>query len=140
MLADLPKGRVLDAPCGDGLLTRQLVGLGHEVWACDIDPRALGSADGIKFDVADLNDRLPYPDDFFDAIVSLEGIEHLDMPTVCLREFARVLRPGGRLVLSTPNVNNVQSRYHYFLSGRFGGFKPVTRLRLDDSVAPNVRT
>jgi SAM-dependent methyltransferase len=74
-----------------------------------------------------LNGPLPYPDGFFAAVVSLEGVEHLESPANCLREFARVLRVGGRLILSTPNVNNVQSRLHYALRGRFPGFKPVTQ-------------
>ena len=124
-------GRVLDAPCGEGSLARELEGLGHEVWACDIDPAVLTPTDGVRFNLIDLNGPLPYPDHFFDAIVSLEGIEHLEAPAVCLHEFARVLRTGGHLVLSTPNVNNVQSRLHYFLTGRFSGFKTLARGALE---------
>ncbi len=130
LLDGAPIGRALDAPCGEGLLARALAQRGHAVWACDADPAALASRAGVRFDVVDLNGPLPYPDSFFDCVVSLEGIEHLDAFAVCLREFARVLRPGGRLVLSTPNVNNVQMRWEYFLTGRFSGFKPITRRAL----------
>src|SRR5262249_16197804 len=63
----------------------------------------------------------------FDAVAWLEGIEHLLEPARCLAEFCRILRPGGILVLTTPNVNNVQSRWHYLVSGRFSGFRPITR-------------
>lgn len=122
---------MLDAPCGESLLARDLAGLGHEVWACDRDSTVLRDAPGIKFDLADLNARTPYPDNFFDAVVSLEGIEHLEAPAVCLGEFARVLRPGGRLVFSIPNINNVQSRWEYFLTGRFSGFKTLSRRALE---------
>src|SRR5262249_59989284 len=69
-------------------------------------------------------------DGAFDAVVSLEGIEHLLSPARCLAEFCRVLRPGGRLVLTTPNVNNLQSRWHYLVAGRFSGFRPLTRRAL----------
>ncbi len=131
LLAGLPHGRVLDAPCGEGALARELAALGHEVWACDLNPSAFAPTDGIRLDAADLNGRLPYPDGFFDGIVSLEGIEHLESPARCLEEFARVLRAGGWLVLSTPNVNNVQSRLHYFLTGRFSGFKTLTQRALE---------
>lgn len=127
---------MLDAPCGDGTLARELASLGHEVWACDRDPAACSARDSVRFDVVDLNGPLPYPDSFFDAIVSLEGIEHLGAPAICISQFARVLRAGGRLVLSTPNVNNVQSRLHYFLTGRFSGFKTLTRLALERSERP----
>ena len=131
LLAGMPVGRVLDAPCGDGALARELARVGHDVWACDLEPTATAATTGFRFDVVDLNGPLPYPDNFFDAIISLEGVEHLEAPAYCLREFARVLRVGGRLVLSTPNVNNVQSRLHYFLSGRFSGFRPMTRRPLN---------
>ena len=127
LLEGMARGRVLDAPCGQGLLARALARAGHEVWACDLDPDALAASHDVRFHVADLNASLPYPDAFFDAVVSLEGVEHLTRPAACLTEFARVLRPGGRLVLTTPNVNNVQSRAHYFLAGRFSGFRPITR-------------
>jgi SAM-dependent methyltransferase len=137
LLADLAVGRVLDAPCGDGGLAQELARVGHEVWACDLDPDAITVREGVRFDVVDLNGPLPYPDGFFDAAVSLEGVEHLESPAHCLREFARVLRVGGRLILSTPNVNNVQSRLHYFLRGRFSGFRPVTHQRLHGTQRPS---
>jgi SAM-dependent methyltransferase len=136
LLDGLPPGRVLDAPCGEGALARDLAVRGHEVWACDLDPSAIQGREGIRFDVVDLNRPLPYPDDFFDAVVSLEGIEHLESPATCLGEFARILRPRGRLVLSTPNVNNVQSRWEYFLTGRLSGFKTLARRALEAPAGP----
>lgn len=136
LLEAMPGSRVLDAPCGHGLLAQALVRRGHEVWACDVDPAALLFPDGVRFDAVDLNGPLPYPDDHFDHVVSLEGIEHLEDAAVCLREFARVLRPGGRLVLSTPNVNSAEKRWTYFLSGRFSGFKPIARRGLGQPIGP----
>ena len=136
LLADLPRGRVLDAPCGEAVLARELAARGHEVWACDLDPRAPASTDGLRFDVVDLDGPLPYPDAFFDAVVSLEGLEHLLRPAACLAEFARVLKPGGTLVFSTPNINSVQSRYHYFFTGRFSGFKTLLRRGLERPAGP----
>jgi SAM-dependent methyltransferase len=127
LLGDAPLARVLDAPCGAGLLAGELARRGHGVWACDLDAGAYSPRPGVQFDVVDLEQPLPYPDGFFDAVVSLEGIEHLETPAVCLREFARVLRPGGALILSTPNVDNVQARWEYFASGRFSGFKTLAR-------------
>jgi SAM-dependent methyltransferase len=55
-------------------------------------------------------DRFPYPDDAFDVVLFCEIIEHMvNDPLVALREIRRVLRPGGRLVLSTPNVNRLEN-------------------------------
>ncbi len=137
LLSDLSPGRLLDSPCGEGALSHALRERGHEVWASDLDPKVFAKErGGIRFDVVDLNQSLPYPDVFFDAVVSLEGIEHLEMPAFCLQEFARILRPGGRLVLSTPNVNKIQSRLFYFLGGQFGGFKTLSRKALEPPPGP----
>lgn len=55
-----------------------------------------------KFDKVDLL-NLPYPDDYFDEVLSLETIEHVNRPDIFLKELYRVLLPQGRLVLSTPS-------------------------------------
>jgi SAM-dependent methyltransferase len=127
LLADLPPGRVLDAPCGDGALARELSASGWRVCAADIAPVHI---DGVTSLRLDLDETLPFSDGAFDAVVSLEGIEHLLSPARCLAELCRVLRPGGRLVITTPNVNNLQSRWHYLIAGRFSGFRPLTRRAL----------
>jgi SAM-dependent methyltransferase len=126
-LDGLPPGRVLDAPCGDGALALELSERGWRTCAADIEPVRVAAADGPRFVRLDLDEPLPFADGTFDAVVSLEGLEHLLSPARCLAEFCRVLRPGGRLVLTTPNVNNVQSRWHYLTAGRFSGFRPVAR-------------
>jgi len=130
LLAGLPPGRALDAPCGDGTLARELSSHGWRVWAGDIAPARLDGAPGVELLRLDLDQPLPFSDGAFDAVVSLEGIEHLLSPARCLAEFCRVLRPGGRLVITTPNVNNLQSRWHYLIAGRFSGFRPITRQAL----------
>ena len=127
LLADLPPGRVLDAPCGDGALARELSARGWRVCAADIAPVHI---DGVTSLRLDLDETLPFSDGAFHAVVSLEGIEHLLSPARCLAELCRVLRPGGRLVVTTPNVNNLQSRWHYLIAGRFSGFRPLTRRAL----------
>ena len=131
LIRALPWGQLLDAPCGDGAISHLARSLGFQVWACDIDPSALADRHGVQFQVVDLNRDLPYADGAFDVVLSIEGIEHLEHPGHCVQEFARVLKPGGTLVLSTPNVNNIQSRLHFLLSGHFSGFKTLTRRALE---------
>jgi SAM-dependent methyltransferase len=64
-----------------------------------------------------LHAPLPFQDATFDAVVGIEGIEHLENPYLPTREFFRVLRPGGLLILSTPNVLNLRSRMKFLAWG-----------------------
>jgi SAM-dependent methyltransferase len=101
--------RILDAGCGNGRYSRFL--LKHAdpdalITAFDLSPKMLARArkrlasDRVTFAVADLT-RLPYADALFDAVVCGWVLEHLPDPRLGLRELARVLRPGGRLLLLT---------------------------------------
>lgn len=103
-----PGFRVLEAACGDGGGTRFLAERVAEVVAVDLArgqlPRLAGlRARGgpVRAVAADVC-RLPFPAARFDAVTSFETLEHTTDPDACLASFARVLRPGGVLVLSTP--------------------------------------
>lgn len=114
---DLPTGsRVLDAPCGAGGLSLALGRAGFEVTALDLEPTA-GPPRLERLVLADLNGRLPFVDARFDVVVSTEGLEHLEHAFGFLREARRVLRPGGRLLLTTPNTLSLRSRVRFFGSG-----------------------
>jgi SAM-dependent methyltransferase len=70
---------------------------------------------------ADLNYNLPFRDASFDLVLMLEVIEHLaDIPHA-LHEIARVLKPDGAAILSTPNRLNLSSRLHHLLTGFYKG-------------------
>lgn len=76
---------------------------------CDIDPRALALAARVHgsalhgTDTLLENAPLPYPDARFDAVVSMDVLEHVPDPLPWLRGALRVLKPGGLLFLTTPN-------------------------------------
>jgi SAM-dependent methyltransferase len=117
----LPSGaRVLDAPCGGAAaLTLTLQEQGFTAVGADLDLEArtrLGKA----FVQANLDAPLPWPDQHFDAVISTEGIEHLENHFFFLREICRILKPGGLLVLTTPNITALRSRVRFFGSGFFG--------------------
>ncbi|OGR41828.1 MAG: hypothetical protein A2X35_10980 [Elusimicrobia bacterium GWA2_61_42] len=113
-----PGARLLDAPCGAGAFAIELAAKGYAVCGADVEPSAKGLP-GIEFQFADLEQSLPWPTADFDAVFSLEGFEHLENGFHLLREFHRVLKPGGRLVLTTPNIVSLRSRMRFFGSGFF---------------------
>ena len=116
----LPGARVLDAPCGDvAALTCALRKLGFDAVGADIDPQAAVHL-GEGFVKTNLDASLPWPDESFQAVISTEGIEHLENHYSFLRELHRILKPGGALLLTTPNITALRSRVRFFGSGFFG--------------------
>jgi len=112
--------RVLDAPCGaPAALTLALEAKGFSVIGADLDETAARTL-GKAFTRVDLNAPLPWPDDSFDLAISTEGIEHLENHFTFFREFWRVLRPNGILIVTTPNTTALRSRVRFFGSGFFG--------------------
>lgn len=103
LLADVPPGRALDAACGTGRHTATLVRLGHDVIGIDQSPQMLDLAAAkvprARFELGDL-EHLPLPDAAVDLVVCGLALSHLPDITGAIGEFRRVLRPGGRLVVS----------------------------------------
>ncbi len=77
------------------------------LYGCDINDEALNKASerGVTTVKADLNtDKLPFPDNYFDAVIMEEVIEHLVNPDNALEETYRILKPDGIFILTTPNL------------------------------------
>lgn len=117
-MAAWPRGRLLDVGAGSGALAARLKQLGFQVSACDLFADQF-QAPGIPFTVANASETLPFPDAGFDAITCLETIEHLEDQFRFARECARILAPGGRLLITTPNILSLASRWQYFWTGFF---------------------
>lgn len=98
---------VLDAGCGGGDFSIGLHEAGYSVYGCDLSVsgiRHAASLDVGRFEIASLYENLtkPFALTHFDAIVSVEVIEHLYSPRTFVQRAHEALRPGGLLVVSTP--------------------------------------
>ena len=113
-----PGRRVLDLGCRYGALTQAYVE-GNEVVGVDVDREALAHVErlGVQALWADVDEPLPFDDRSFDVAVAGELLEHVRFPDRLVAEVRRVLRPGGTLVGSVPNVYRLKSRLR-FLRGR----------------------
>ncbi|KZX16461.1 ubiquinone biosynthesis O-methyltransferase [Methanobrevibacter cuticularis] len=70
----------------------------------------------------DANKILPFENEEFDFILSVDTIEHLENPWVFVEEIHRILKVNGTVILTTPNVENLVSRILYLLFGQFMSF------------------
>src|SRR5437773_9855832 len=126
ILQQLSRGKLLDVPAGEGALADRLDRAGFEVACCDLYPEIF-RLPALEIKRADLGGTLPYPDQSFDYITCLEGLEHIENPQQAIREFARLLRPGGHLISSVPNILNIEERLKWLIYGYTSHFKPITR-------------
>ena len=129
----LPKAgaRILDLPCGAGAFASAAAQLAYDVHTMDIHPNEPYFADASKRVIGDANNRLPFEDSCFDAVCSIEGIEHLENPSFFVRELFRVLKPNGYCVLSTPNVDSYRSRHNNLWRGYHRYFRPESDTEKD---------
>lgn len=131
MAVELPRGRTLDAPCGEGALSARLAEAGFEVACADVDP-ALFRAPGLSVQATELNQgKLPFEDGVFDLVVSVNGLHRLWNPTNAVREYARVMAPGGVLLCSVPNYAHLSRRLRFLLGG--GIARNISRLSTEHS-------
>jgi methionine biosynthesis protein MetW len=117
-LNHIPKeSKILDLGCADGYISEFFKDRGYGIIGTDIDSKSLNAAKkrGIKTISADFNKRLPFKDYSFDAVIILEVIEHLYNIEGFVSEIKRILKPGGWLILSTPNSALLTMRLSYLL-------------------------
>lgn len=111
LAGDVRGKRVLDLGCGDGVLSYLLAAKGADVIGADSSEDGLAHANketakryvsgSCKFISASAYE-VPLPDESFDVVVSCEVIEHLPEPEKMLTEARRLLKKGGKLILTTP--------------------------------------
>jgi len=106
---------VLDIPCGEGAFSKRLMDRGVEVHSADIVQA--DQAGNPRFQVANMNGTLPFNDGKFDGIVCIDGIEHIERQFDFVRECGRITKRGGFIIISTPNISSLRSRFRWLLTG-----------------------
>lgn len=115
--------RILDAACGEGALLNELYKKGYsKLYGVDIEENRFAIKNRAKFKKADLNNKVPFNNSTFEFIFSLETLEHLDSPYNAIKEFHRVLKKNGALIISIPNLNNWYQKLYFLFTGGFLGF------------------
>lgn len=131
---------VLDAGCGMGFMTRSLVAQGHRVVAIDVERDYVAAATRPPERAGRIADGLvardggfPFAAASYDTIVSLDVIEHIADDRSVLREFARLLRPDGRLVLTVPALPALFGQRDVNLGHYRRYTRPMLRERLGEA-------
>ena len=104
----LNPGSLLDVGCGNGYLLNQLVTkIDAELFGIDVYEM---EPENWKYKKADLTKGIPFEDSSFDLVVFGEVIEHVPDPDYLLEEIWRVLKPGGKIIVTTPNLASWANR------------------------------
>ena len=118
------RGSVLDVPAGQGALSKDLEKFGFAVFPGDIERENIKYRNSRCIQL-DLNGRLPFKDDIFDYVVCVAGIEHIENPHHLIREFARLIKVNGYLILTVPNVMTIKSRLRFLFYSYLDWFKYI---------------
>lgn len=134
--SDLAGKRVLEIGCGRGGFTAWLassINPPPRMTAVDFAASAVRSGrnfaaqqrlDSIIWEVGDI-EAIPHPANTFDTVISCETIEHVPHPAIAVGELARVLKSGGRMLLTTPNYMGMMGLYRAYLRIRGRRFTEV---------------
>jgi SAM-dependent methyltransferase len=129
---------VLDIGAGQGALSKRLQDAGAKVSACDVVPEQF-DVPGVLFRPVTSDGKLPFEDAQFDVAIAVEVLEHIDGHDRFFAEVSRVLRPGGLVMFTTPNILSLKSRLRFLFTGffySFGPLEPFTRDPVSQHIAP----
>jgi SAM-dependent methyltransferase len=131
----ISRGRLLELGCSTGELLAAAAPAFEAIGVeADAKTSAIAQARGLHCVNGTLSDA-QFPDEHFDAAVLYHVIEHLPSPVAAVREFHRILKPGGWLVLEAPNIDTfwfrlLGARWRQFIPDHIFFFSPATLTRL----------
>ena len=108
--------KIIDIPCGYGAFIKRLIDAEYqEVYGVDI--QNILKINHSMFFNGSMNQRLSLDSCSIDTAVCIDGIEHIDEQFQFIRELNRILVKNGELIISTPNISSLRSRWRWLLSG-----------------------
>lgn len=108
--------RLLDVACGEGQLLARAESLALQCWGIDISQVAIDRARSrckATIICADVNNGLPYEDNFFDYVTCLESLEHFERQAYVLDEIRRITKTSGRIYILVPNRDYILHKLGY---------------------------
>lgn len=122
-----PQGVILDLASGHGTLADVLFKTGYQVQACDFDKDAFRADKSIPWSYSDLNESIPYDKEIFDIICGIEVIEHLQNSADFIKKCSSILKPGGYLIITTPNTISFKSARLMLQHGNLAHFDKLNK-------------
>jgi len=121
--------KIIDFPAGNGITSGILKEIGAEPIPFDLFPEYF-KIEGIECKRANIATGIPLEDNIADGLICQEGIEHFSDQFGALKEFNRLLKPGGTLLITAPSYSNIRSKVSYLLSEseRFNSIMPPNEL------------
>lgn len=121
--------KIIDFPAGNGVTTRIIKEIGAQPYPFDLFPEYF-NVEGIKCKRVNIKNGIPLNDQYADVIICQEGIEHFSDQLSALKEFSRLLKIDGTLLITTPNYSSIRSKISYLLSEseRFNSIMPPNEL------------
>lgn len=112
--AELKGIKAVDLPAGNGVTSEILKNHGAAVFAFDLFPEYF-RPENIECQRADVMTGIPIDDGIADMVICQEGIEHFSDQLKVFKEFNRIMRKSGQLLITTPSYSNLSSRLSYLL-------------------------
>ncbi len=137
---EIPKTvKILDLGAGHGAFTKRLYDMKYDVRAADLFPEIFRFEE-VECTRVDITETFPYPDNTFDIVIAIEVSEHIADHENFFKENSRILKPGGKLYISTPNILSMKSRWRFLFTGFFQSFHPLELKNYDGLQHINSRT
>lgn len=111
------KIKILEIASGDGTIAKKIKEYGYDVWATDITTHQLQDICryGIHVAMVNASEVFPFDSGSFDCVFAGDIIEHIFDVDSFLSECYRVLKPRGRIIITTPNLASLQDRFRFFV-------------------------